>query len=68
MTPGPWRHLVDRAFEAEQAILPHRRFPLAEIQRLHGSRPLFDTAFNFMNFHIYEGLRRAGGLELIRLL
>ncbi len=65
MTPGPWRHLVDRAFEAEQAILPHRRFPLAEIQRLHGSRPLVDTAFNFMNFHIYDGLRRAGGLELI---
>jgi hypothetical protein len=31
---GSWRELVQQTFRAEQALLPHRRYPLAELQRL----------------------------------
>ncbi len=56
-----WLDLARAAFSAERASLPHRRFPLAEIQRLHGGDELFETAFNFVDFHVYQ--RLAGGDE-----
>ncbi|HKX33478.1 MAG TPA: amino acid adenylation domain-containing protein, partial [Blastocatellia bacterium] len=30
-----------------------------------GGRPLFDAAFNFTHFHVYQNLRRIGGLEVL---
>jgi amino acid adenylation domain-containing protein len=54
---GTWLDLVRRTFQVEQRILPHRRFPLAEIQRLNGGRPLFETAFDFVHFHVYRNLQ-----------
>ncbi|HKQ60129.1 MAG TPA: amino acid adenylation domain-containing protein [Candidatus Polarisedimenticolaceae bacterium] len=60
-----WRELVRRCFAAEVAALPHRRFPLAELQRLHGPQPLFDTCFNYTNFHVYDRLSGVAGLEVL---
>ncbi|HEX2204796.1 MAG TPA: amino acid adenylation domain-containing protein [Longimicrobium sp.] len=60
MARGSWLELVRRAWAAEEALLPHRRFPLAEIVREAGGRPLFEAAFNFNHFHVYEGLAAAG--------
>jgi amino acid adenylation domain-containing protein len=56
LTPGAgsWADLVRSAALAEQRILAHRRFPLAEIQRMHGGRMLFDTLCNFVHFHAYR--------------
>ncbi|MFD5918519.1 amino acid adenylation domain-containing protein [Kitasatospora sp. NPDC058201] len=51
-TPGP--DLVAAVFAAERAVLPHRRFPLAEIERLRGG-PQFDVVFNYTDFHAYTG-------------
>src|SRR6185436_7539901 len=62
---GSWLELVRRVFAAELSLLPHRRFPLAEIQRMAGGRPLFDTVFNFIHFHVYEGLRGLQGLGVM---
>jgi aryl carrier-like protein len=45
-----------QAFSAEQRALPHRRYPLARIERLLG-RPAFDVAFNFTHFHVLDELR-----------
>ncbi|HWQ90287.1 MAG TPA: amino acid adenylation domain-containing protein, partial [Clostridia bacterium] len=73
---GSWLDLVRETFQAEQEILPHRRFPLSEIQRLladsrcregvpgqHGTLPpLFETAFDFVHFHVYKELQYCGGL------
>ena len=47
-----WSDVVAEVFRAEQAMLAHRRFPLAEIQRMNGGDPLFDVAFNFISFHV----------------
>lgn len=60
--PGSWRDLVRAAYEAEVAVTPYRRFPLAAIQVERGG-PLFDTVFNYVHFREYE---RPGGT--IRIL
>jgi amino acid adenylation domain-containing protein len=58
---GTWLDLVRQSFEMERAMLPFRRFPLAEIQRLAGGRPLFEVTFTFMNFHVMQGFASTGG-------
>lgn len=60
---GSWLDLVKAVFAEEQAILPHRRFPLPEIQRLHGSQTVLETAFDFVHFHVYKNLQGCHGLD-----
>ncbi len=64
LTGGSWADLARRAFQAEREILPYRRFPMAELQRMTGGQFLFDTAFNYTNFHVYRRLDLRGGLDL----
>jgi amino acid adenylation domain-containing protein len=60
-----WLELAQAAAEAEQHLSLHRRYPLAELQREHGSQPLFETTFNFNHFHILQGLRDDSGFEVL---
>ncbi|CAM2068623.1 Amino acid adenylation domain-containing protein [Sulfidibacter corallicola] len=62
---GTWADLLRRTLELERAMLTRRRLPLAEIQRMMGAERLFETAFNFIHFHVYEDLTRGGGRELV---
>ncbi len=39
---------------AERRTLPYRRFPLAELQRLTGGRPLFEVAFTYLHYHVLQ--------------
>ncbi|MEU8395433.1 amino acid adenylation domain-containing protein [Nonomuraea sp. NPDC048892] len=57
-----WAELVREVFEAEVALLPHRRYPLFEIQRAAGRSPLLDVLFDFRDFHVYRGLP---GVEIV---
>jgi aryl carrier-like protein len=57
LSGGTWIDLVQQVFEAERELLPYRRYPLAEIQRNLGGQPLFETAFNYVNFHVYQGCK-----------
>src|SRR5439155_25014812 len=50
LADGRWRDLVAQVFKNEQAVIRERRFPLTDIQRLHGGGALFDTLFNFVHF------------------
>src|SRR6185369_3312890 len=61
---GTWEELAQAAFEAERELLPFRRYPLAQLQREHGNRALFETAFNFTNFHVYQLLGDLHGLAV----
>ncbi|MGH3381788.1 MAG: amino acid adenylation domain-containing protein, partial [Actinoallomurus sp.] len=47
---GSWIDHLRATFAAERAMLPHRRYPLADIQRDCG-RVVAETLFNFVNFH-----------------
>lgn len=54
---GTWSELVRQMFEAERELLPFRRFPLIEIQKLAGGASLFECAFDFVHFHVYKDLQ-----------
>ncbi|GHO60113.1 hypothetical protein KSB_85880 [Ktedonobacter robiniae] len=51
---GTWFDLVKQTFESECELLPHRWYPLAEMQRVQGGHRLFETIFNFLHFHVYQ--------------
>jgi amino acid adenylation domain-containing protein len=53
---GDWRALIKETFKAEQELLPHRRMPLSDIQQLAGGKALFETTFDFVQFHVYQDL------------
>ncbi len=62
LSGGRWIDLIQQCFAAEREIAPHRRFPLAEIQKLNGGRQVFGAAFDFVQFHVYNDLQ--GGIDL----
>lgn len=56
LSGGTWLDLVRRTFEAERELLPYRRYPVAELVRIAGGQPLFESAFDFVHFHVYRNL------------
>ncbi|MEU1516068.1 amino acid adenylation domain-containing protein [Streptomyces sp. NPDC005811] len=51
-TAATWGELVRQVFERELGMWPHRRYPLAAIQRSAGSGGrLVDVLFNYVDFH-----------------
>jgi amino acid adenylation domain-containing protein len=58
--------LVREVFEAEQRMLEHRRYPVAQLQREYGgNKPLFEASFNFTSFHVYEAISKLDGIEIL---
>jgi len=62
---GTWVELVRRTFAAEREVLPHRRSPMGRLQQRHGGQPLFEALFNFVHFHVYQGLLDVEGVRLV---
>ncbi|WP_408646547.1 amino acid adenylation domain-containing protein [Tumebacillus avium] len=62
---GTWLDLVRGAFSAEQEMLPHRRYPMAQVQQELGGQPLFEAAFNYTHFHVYEALQEVQEVEVV---
>ncbi|HMI88045.1 MAG TPA: amino acid adenylation domain-containing protein, partial [Polyangiaceae bacterium] len=60
-----WTQLIDKVAAAEHDLIPHRAVPLAEIQRMSGASTLFEVAFNYVNFHIYDALLAAKQVEVL---
>jgi amino acid adenylation domain-containing protein len=69
LEPGSWRELARRMFEREQAMMPHRRYPMETLQQGRGGEALFETLYNYTHFHVQEGeqmkrvLSRGGAAE-----
>ncbi|MCA2230005.1 non-ribosomal peptide synthetase [Nonomuraea aurantiaca] len=61
-----WTELIGAVDDAVVRLMPHRRYPLFEIQRLADRSPLFETAFDFHDFHVYEGLPAQGPVRVLR--
>ena len=61
---GTWLELCQEVFRAEQELLPHRRYPMARLQQSRSGQPLFETAFNFNHFHVYQGVEGLDGVEV----
>jgi len=65
LSGGTWTELMQQVFTAESELLPFRRYPLAELQKFTGGEALFETAFNFVNFHVYQGLQDFPELQVL---
>lgn len=48
LTKATWTATAQRAFDAERELLPHRRFPHAEVLKIVGSGP-FEASFNYIH-------------------
>ncbi|ARH01092.1 non-ribosomal peptide synthetase [Legionella micdadei] len=61
-----WIELVHDTFQTERNMLPHRRFPLAELVRTFGDgNQLFETGFNYIHFHVYKALENVPDLSVL---
>lgn len=58
-----WTDLARQVFDHEIGLRPHRRFPVALMEREAGG-PLFDTVFNFTHFHVHTA-SWVDGLDLV---
>jgi amino acid adenylation domain-containing protein/non-ribosomal peptide synthase protein (TIGR01720 family) len=63
--PGAWRELVRSVWAVDGAVWPHRRYPLAEMQKDAGGAARFETAFNFVHFHVLDELRAREDLDVL---
>ncbi|GAA2496716.1 amino acid adenylation domain-containing protein [Streptomyces gobitricini] len=62
-----WAGLVRAVYRAETGMLPHRRYPMAEIKKTAGTQEtLFETVFNFTHFHVLKDLSERDGFGLVR--
>jgi amino acid adenylation domain-containing protein len=62
---GTWEELVRETFDVEREMLPYKRYPMAELQRERSGQQLFEVAFNFMHFHVYESLGEISDVEVL---
>jgi amino acid adenylation domain-containing protein len=60
---GSWHDLARTVLRAERDLLPHRRYPIAALQRDFGGEPLFATNFTYNNFHQVVPLAEDGTLD-----
>src|SRR5262249_22809103 len=45
--------------------LPHRRYPLAALQRSRRDQALFEVIFNFIHFHVARGLAQGSEMAVV---
>ena len=62
---GSWLELVRKTFEAEKEAMPFRYYPMVQMRRDHGGGALFEVAFNFTHFHVYESLRELSEVKVL---
>ena len=62
---GAWVDLVRQAFEAEHELMPHRRYPLVELQKIGGRQQLFETVFNHTHFHVFQSLASIPDIQIL---
>ncbi|GAA4055870.1 non-ribosomal peptide synthetase [Nonomuraea soli] len=62
---GTWAELIRAVFEEENGLLPHRRFPMSQIQQLVGGGPLYETHFVYNHFHVLKDVLDSGEVAFV---
>ncbi|HEX2077660.1 MAG TPA: amino acid adenylation domain-containing protein [Longimicrobium sp.] len=65
LAPGSWRDLVRGTFRSEVELIPHRRYPLAQMQRDGGGARIYETSFNLTRFHSFSGVVREQVVQVL---
>ena len=60
-----WETLIQRVYETERRVLPHRRMPLAEIRRIVGTTTLTDALFYFTDYYVYRSRQRLARVDVL---
>ncbi|MEV7004244.1 amino acid adenylation domain-containing protein [Streptomyces sp. NPDC093982] len=63
-TARTWLEAVHEVERGERGNHPHRRYPLSAIQAERGDDAMLQSAFNYVNFHIFGPILRTAGLRL----
>jgi amino acid adenylation domain-containing protein len=56
---GSWLDLSRDAYAAESELLAFRLFPVAELRRILGGRPLYEAVFNYVHYHALDPVARS---------
>lgn len=59
-----WSEVIQHIIQEKAQILEFQQYPLSNIQALNANQPLFDTLFNFVNFHVFDALK---GLQTLTI-
>lgn len=63
-TPITWGDALAQVIRRDRDAHPHRRYPLRSIIADHGG-PVFETAFNFVNYHQFQTVLDAQRVRLL---
>nr|WP_279610664.1 non-ribosomal peptide synthetase [Burkholderia gladioli] len=63
LKPSSWAELIRQTFGTELEVIRHRHYPYFQIQLDNDRTALYEVAFNYVNFHVYESLGRHAGFE-----
>jgi amino acid adenylation domain-containing protein len=65
---GSWADLARAVFEAECELLPFRTYPLARLLHDLKQPAFFETAFNFIHYHVYGQLAEIEDLQVLEMV
>jgi hypothetical protein len=65
LRPESWGEMARRTFETEREMMPYRHYQMAQIQRDLGGQSLFETVFNYTNFHVFQNLEKLDRLTVL---
>jgi len=65
ISPSDWRESIREIYAIETQCARHRRLPVADIFRIIGNTELFDTAFNFVHYHLYGDMHALSGIKVL---
>jgi len=60
-----WTEFVRDTFNAERNLLPFRRYPLPAIQEQLNTSSFFETTFNYVHYHVLDGVLRQGDVQVL---
>jgi len=63
-----WTEFVRETFKAERNMLPFRRYPLPAIQEQLNTPSFFETTFNYVHYHVLDGVLGSGNVQVLRQL
>ncbi|WP_186128369.1 amino acid adenylation domain-containing protein [Burkholderia gladioli] len=63
LKPSSWAELIRQTFGTELEVIRHRHYPYFQIQLDNDRTALYEVAFNYVNFHVYESLAGHAGFE-----
>lgn len=65
LKPGSWHELIRETYASELSVTPHRAYPYAQLFVDNGRVPLYESVFDYVNFHIYDRLSEIDNVEIV---